>query len=445
MNSTFELEYPGERTRFRLSLALAILVWLVLIVGTLGIALIYVLMFFIGYLFAQSAFISWLRGSAVRISPEQFPDLHARLQQCAQRLAMAEVPDAYLLHADGLFNALATRFLGRDYIVLFSSVVDALQDEPDAIDFYLGHELGHIRRKHLVWGPVLTIVAWLPLLGAALHRAYEYTCDRHGLAASPSPEAAMQGMAALAAGHSRRTALNLAAFQAQRSEVTGFWASYHELCADYPWLAKRAWALQGLSIGQPARQSGRNPFAYLLALITPRIPGAGGAGLIIMVAIIGVLAAIAVPAYHQYQQRAQMADMLNGLGSGFDSLGADGGSLPEGEVADALRALLQRGFDDAGRQTGAYTAYVQSHQEQPWSFDELLSAQDLRYDGDGAALVVAVDVDYDIEYRIEGGPLDGAMFWMIAAPQYDEQGGLQGVEWSCDASGLPEGFAPQGC
>ncbi|MGH8746356.1 MAG: M48 family metalloprotease, partial [Burkholderiales bacterium] len=44
---------------------------------------------------------------------------------------------------------------GAHYIVLLSDVVDALESERGAIDFYIGHELGHIRRKHLLWGPVL--------------------------------------------------------------------------------------------------------------------------------------------------------------------------------------------------------------------------------------------------------------------------------------------------
>lgn len=35
----------------------------------------------------------------------------------------------------GAFNAFATRFFGRDFLVLYSDVVDALEDNPDALNF----------------------------------------------------------------------------------------------------------------------------------------------------------------------------------------------------------------------------------------------------------------------------------------------------------------------
>jgi Zn-dependent protease with chaperone function len=152
-----------------------------------------------------------------------------------------------------MFNALATRFLRRNYIVLFSSVLDALESRPDAVRFYIGHKLGHIRRKHLVWGPFVAIAAWLPLVGAAHRRAQEYTCDRHGLACCPDTESAFAAVAALAAGESRWDTLNISAYADQRHDVCGFWASLHELLGDYPWTCKRMHAIQSLALGhEPA-------------------------------------------------------------------------------------------------------------------------------------------------------------------------------------------------
>ncbi|MEM7468923.1 MAG: hypothetical protein AAF387_18820 [Pseudomonadota bacterium] len=34
-------------------------------------------------------------------------------------------------------------------------MVDALEKRPDAINFYIGHELEHIDQKHLTWGRFL--------------------------------------------------------------------------------------------------------------------------------------------------------------------------------------------------------------------------------------------------------------------------------------------------
>jgi hypothetical protein len=117
-----------------------------------------------------------------------------------------------------------------------ADVLDALKDNPASLNFYIGHELGHLQRKHLAWKPLLLPSSFLPLLGAAYHRACEYTCDRHGLACSESPTAAQQGLLAIAT-----------AFARQVEESTGFWMSFHEFIGDYPWLAKRVSAVNALA------------------------------------------------------------------------------------------------------------------------------------------------------------------------------------------------------
>jgi len=299
------LVYPGERSRKRVAMIIAGIFWLLLIVGTVGAALLYLLFFYLFYLFAQSGLIAYLRGTAVRISARQMPDLNERIARCCARLDVKKVPEAYLLHGNGVFNAFATRFLGRDFIVLFSDVVDALDERPGAIDFYIGHELGHIRQKHLLWAPFLAPALMLPLLGAAYSRAREYTCDRHGLAVCENSGDALRGMVALAAGHQRWKSVSLPEYQDQAQFTGGFWMSLHELLSDYPWLTKRVVWSAALSEKTRPELPSRNPLALLFALFVPRVPAAGGAGgLLVVVAVIGVLAAIAIPAYQDYTIRA---------------------------------------------------------------------------------------------------------------------------------------------
>src|SRR5205814_7232300 len=236
---------------------------------------------------------------------------------CCDRLRIEKRPKAYVLNGNGGLNAFATKFLGVQYVVVLSDVVDAMEQYAGGVRFYLGHELGHLRMKHLSGtlfrGPAL----WIPLLGAAYSRARESTCDRHGLACAGSPEEAARALAALSAGSKRWRNLDVATYQRQLEETSGFWMSFHELIAGYPWLTKRA--ARVLNPGAPLPS--RNPLAYIPALIVP-FSGRLGAGVSasIMIYIVAVLAAIAIPAYHDFTMRTQFSIAMQDSGVARDAL-----------------------------------------------------------------------------------------------------------------------------
>ncbi|XVJ68539.1 MAG: M48 family metalloprotease [Rhizobacter sp.] len=298
------LVYPRERTLGTITLVIGLLFWALMVLGTLGLALIYLLFFFVIYLFAQSALIAYVKGNGVALSAAQFPDLHERFEACCDKLGMTEKPEAYVLMGDGMFNAFATRFLGRHYVLLLSNVVDALEDHPDGVNFYIGHELGHIRMKHFTGRFWRWPALWIPLLGAAYARAQESTCDRHGAACSTSPQHAAHALAAIAAGERRWRTINLAAFSEQVRSSSGFWMSYHELTSGYPWTSKRVLRVLNPQAVMPPR----NKFAGFLAAFIPYAGRLGGAaGPLMLVAIIGILAAVALPAYQDYTVRAKVS------------------------------------------------------------------------------------------------------------------------------------------
>ena len=313
-----ELVYPRERTLGTITLVLGLLVWLGLIIGTFGVALIVLALGFLLYLFAQSALIAHIKGNGVELSVAQFPDLYAQFTACCDKLQMKTRPQAYILNGNGGLNAFATKFLGTQYVVLMSSVVDAMDKHVDGVRFYIGHELGHLRMKHLSGHLLRWPVLWLPLLGAAYSRARESTCDRHGLACSGSPEDAAQALAALSAGAERWKQLDIAAYVSQTIHASGFWMSFHELTAGYPWLTKRAARVMNTEAPMPRR----NGFAYLLAVFIPYAGRLGAAfGFLMLVYIIGILAAVAIPAYQDYTVKAKVSAAIIGSQNVRETIG----------------------------------------------------------------------------------------------------------------------------
>ena len=262
-----KLVYRNEPILFSIALAISVVAWAAILYGTHGLILIAVPFAFLAYVFTHSGFVAHFKGRGALLSPDQFPDLDDRLKAAARTLGMETVPQTYLVNGNGVFNAFATKFLHRYYVILNSSVVDALRDDPDAISFYIGHELGHIRRKHLLWHMVLAPGLMLPLLGAGYSRAREYTCDLHGATCCINPASAVRALAVLAVGSHRWKDMNIGCYIVQANDTAGFWMSFHELVASYPWLTKRLMHVSDFSGKRPAR----NPLAFVLAAFVPRI------------------------------------------------------------------------------------------------------------------------------------------------------------------------------
>ena len=279
---SFQRVYKHERNLFLICAAFSALCWLMLVVGTIGIALFYIAMGVLIYLFAHSALISYIKGSGALVSMDQYPDLHKTVIACSEKIGMPTVPDVYLLHGNGIFNAFATRFLGRNFVVLYSDIVDALADNPGAVKFYIGHELGHINQGHLKWMSFLLPARLIPFLGAAYSRAREYTCDRYGFICCDNANDSVRALAVLAVGGAHAARLNTARYIEQTKTTSGFFMGFHEFLSPYPWLVKRMSAVMSYGQGGEPAQPGRHPLAFVFAATS------GSSFLIVLLVLAGI-------------------------------------------------------------------------------------------------------------------------------------------------------------
>ena len=359
-----KLVYGKEKPLFALVLILSLLIWALVAIGVASTALVALgpakgaaaigaglLVIYIILIFAHSGYISHLRGNGAKISKDQYPDLYEQVENACKKLGMAKVPDAYLLNSNGVLNALATRFLWRNYLVLYADIVNALDERPGAVSFYIGHEIGHIKRGHLLWGPVLTPGKCFPLLGFGYRRAQEYTCDLHGLACCAGLEDAQRALVVLAAGKRRWKSMNLGAYTEQVKMTGGFWMSFHEFTSDYPWLVKRVEQVTAVSQNRDYQRPRRSFFAGLLALLVFRFGLSGAWGGLFTIYIVGIMAAIAIPAYQDYIARSQTVEaveLLNAAQTGLVQYYADHNALPT-DLGQAYQPAA------AGSNVGRYT------------------------------------------------------------------------------------------
>lgn len=280
-----------EQRLFVASLVVSTLIWLLLLVVTLGTILLYLLLIFIAYLFMQSAFIAHLKGNGIHIHSNQYPHLYQALIDACACIGQDKIPTAYMLRAN-YFNALATRFLTRQYLVLHSQLLDELKDKPEALAFYIGQELGHVQRNHHLWKWVLFPASIIPILGFAYRRAQAYSCDLYGLACSQNSEVALNALAVIASGHSHSATFNRAEFIEQSKGSSGFWMSLHELTSDQPWLTKRMARMQNLAADTRIQLPRRHWLAKMVALFIPRLGVQGSVSVVLFIAIFGILAAL---------------------------------------------------------------------------------------------------------------------------------------------------------
>ena len=184
----------------------------------------------------------------MRLSPHQYAELYRTADDFAHRLGLRRRPQIYLSNGNGTLNAFAAQATGHDYVVLSNELFANLyHDNQDGLRFILGHELGHIRLHHVsLWYQIAVAYSQrIPLLGPALSRLREYSCDRHGAHLCPW---GATGLVLLASGRHTENVVDVDELVRQGRALRGFWVGLSQLPRSHPFTVRRLERLYQLGL-----------------------------------------------------------------------------------------------------------------------------------------------------------------------------------------------------
>ncbi len=173
------------------------------------------------------------QANAVRVSPNQFPEVYRIYKQALKTLDAPEEYPLYLSQTP-IVNAGAYG-MEQPFIILNSGTVRLLKDEE--LEYVIGHEIGHILSDHVLYRTMMVFLINLanmgfPIVGLAAravlvallewYRKSELSCDRAGLLTVQDPEVVMRTMLKMAGGgDAEETSLQEFIVQAEEYEAGG--------------------------------------------------------------------------------------------------------------------------------------------------------------------------------------------------------------------------------
>lgn len=248
-----QIQSSRETVYFVISLIFSVLIYIAVIASVIGIAIALIIFAFLIYI--QLMMLGSIRGNGVRIHQNQFPDVYACTQQLARDMGLSKTPDIFVVQSEGALNAFATRFLGRDMVVLYSEVFELAREQgQDELDFIIAHELAHVKRRH-VWKNLLILPAgFIPFLAQAYSRSCEYTCDRHAAYMIQNPTAAKRALTLLGMGKGMYKEVNEDAYVQQIETESNAFVWLAEVLSTHPRIPKRIQAISQFA------QTGERPY-----------------------------------------------------------------------------------------------------------------------------------------------------------------------------------------
>jgi Zn-dependent protease with chaperone function len=185
-------------------------------IGTMGLALAAWVVLAISYFGRVKRAKAKLRGSALRVSADQFPEIHSAAVTIAESMGVAE-PEIFIVEGNQQ-NAFALKHGSKGYVILVDDIVfGALATgNVGALHFILAHELAHHALGHT--GVLRSIVS---MNYKPLSRLDEFSCDAVAHAIVNDSNAALDALTLLLIGPQIFARVNKAALERQAREVAG--------------------------------------------------------------------------------------------------------------------------------------------------------------------------------------------------------------------------------
>jgi Zn-dependent protease with chaperone function len=220
---------------------------------------------------------SRMLGTAVKVTPRQFPRLFHLAETCAETLRIP-VPTLYVSPTIGSLNAHTFGTTDDPCIVVSAALIDHLS-EPEMLDV-IGHECGHIQNNHVVYMTTLhflkhaanMFLRWsvkpaVLALNAWARRA-EITCDRAALICTRDLDVSIACLVKLALGSRKLYSdINVDEYLRQLEETSRSVGRFDELTRTHPYLPKRVAALRLFA-----------ETAYFKSVVAKPSKGGNGAG-----------------------------------------------------------------------------------------------------------------------------------------------------------------------
>lgn len=247
-DSPKNLIHQNERKYFIISLLFSIITYMSLIFSVIGI--VYIGLFLAISMFLHALMLGHIRTNGVRLNSEQFPKVYDKVKELCEKMEMKFIPDVYVLESSGTLNAFATRFFGRNMVVLYSTIFELIEEgAEDELSFVIAHEMAHIKRRHISKQLLVLPAMWIPGVTQSYSRACEYTCDRIAAFYTGNSEAAKNCLTIFSVGKKMSKHVNRTSYLNQVNEEKGFFIWLSEMLSTHPPLPKRIREI-GLFLGE---------------------------------------------------------------------------------------------------------------------------------------------------------------------------------------------------